>query len=292
MGKKELDKETALRRFNKGKKHFEKTIASNILQRLVSLEKHLFEETGQEMTGIEKDAAIRDFYKHVIEIYDKKIGVSPRNIEILPIEDMHNHLLDDLVAERIYKKIEKLRPKYIKKLQIKERNEHIKKEREIQKERIELHISIYRIVKDIRISIWQYWNGLYREHIYENILWWVGSLRNTVQSLAEIDLSPSVYEDVLSFKGFNLERFLSTDPEIRKRDFFPYFRNSTYESQGSDVDYLKRLRLGLDRKYEFLEGENVEIPIRNSKEEYLVAFELINRIEKRAKELIEDYERT
>ena len=291
MGKK-LDKETALRRFNKGKKHFEKTIASNILQRLVSLEKRLFEETGQEMTDIEKDTAIRGFYKHVIEIYDKKIGVSPRDIEIIPFEDMHNHLLDDLVAERIYKKIEKLRPKYVKKLRIKERNEHFKKEHEIQKERIELHLSIYRILKDIRISIWQFWNGLHREHIYKNILWWVGNLRNTVQLLAEIDLSPSEYEDVLSFKGFNLERFLSTDPEIRKRNFYPYYSNSSYESQGSDVDCLERLRLGLDQKYEFLDGENVETPIRNSKEEYLVAFELINRIEKRTKELIEDYEET
>lgn len=54
------------------------------------------------------------------------------------------------------------------------------------------------------------------------------------------------------------------------------------------------LRLGWlsSRKYTPLDWRRknpYNLPVRDRKEEYLVAFELINRIEKRARELIRNY---
>jgi len=140
----------------------------------------------------------------------------------------------------------------------------------------------------------QFRMGLYRDYIYENLLWTVADLRNDIKSLAELDLSPSEYENMLSFKNFNLEMFLSTDPEIRKRRFYPYYYDDDvcYDSEGDNIHHLYELRLGMDHYYEGWSKEynsKYKIPRRNRKEEYICALEIVNRIEKLAEELIKDY---
>lgn len=278
MKKEELDKETALRRFNKGKKQFEKGVVTIILEKIVNLDKRVFEETGLKPVDNIRNAEMRYYYKQTMEMIDKKIGLNPRDAEIMPTENMCAYLSDDLVAERIYEKVKKLLPKYMKKLRVEQEEELLKKEHEAQKKRKKMGKTIWGIAKDIAIAFGQFRMGLYRDHIYDNMLWWVGNLRDTVKSLAEIDLSFPEYEETLSFKNFNLEKFLF----IRGRS---YYDDIVYNSEDGITWYLNGLRLGMRGKKNNL----YIVPVKNTKEEYICALELVNRIEEEAKELIKDY---
>ncbi len=170
--------------------------------------------------------------------------------------------------------------------------EHFRSESIIVEKREKIGYSIRRLAKEICTSIEQFQMGIYKDYIYENILPAAGYLRNDVKSLAKMDLTPSEYENLFSLKGFILEEFLSTNPEIRERKSFlyTYYSDASCRSMGSDVYCLRTLGLGTG-SYSTISCNTgyYRSPTKNKKEDYIIALELVNRIQKRVMELIKDY---